>query len=193
MIGLSGSSLRSLLLGRLDRPQTLIEPGDNFLHKVRPGGGQLFESFITPNKKRRYIELLDSARGRKKIRFGLDHFADLDPRFCHRIKPSEQHIPNIFQILRSLGAPPVCYVISSGDELDGREMDLSKALRDIIGRGAGAFVSCLPGKLAYFESDEKNERNCWPVRPNSLLPSRAEAPFSLRSRAGTSTRGVMSK
>src|SRR5215467_4216583 len=102
----------------------------------------LFESFIAPNKKRRYIELLDTERGRKKIRFGLDHFGDLDLRFCHQIKPSEQHFPNILQALKSLGAPPVCYVISSGAELDGREMDLSDALRGIIGRGAGAFVSC---------------------------------------------------
>src|SRR6266478_3911697 len=104
----------------------------------------LFESFIAPNKRRRYLELVDTERGRKKIRFGLDHFGDLDLRFCHRIKPGEQFFPNILQVLKSLGAPPVCYVISSGDELDGREMDLSEALRGIIGRGEGAFVSCLP-------------------------------------------------
>jgi len=118
----------------------------------------LFESFITPNKKRRYIELVDTERGRKKIRFGLDHFRDLDLRFCHRIKSGEQSFPNILRALKGLGAPPVCYVISSGDELDGREMDLSQALRAIIGRGAGAFVCCLPGRLVYSESEEMNER-----------------------------------
>jgi hypothetical protein len=48
--------------------------------------------------------------------------------------------------------------MSSGDELDGKEMDLAKALKDIIGSGVGAVVSCLPGRLAYFESEEKNER-----------------------------------
>ena len=118
----------------------------------------LFESFMAPEKKRRYLELLDSVRGREKIRFGLDHFGDLDPRFCHRIKPSEQHFPDILHSLKSLGAPSLCYVMSSGDELDGREMELSEALRDIIGRGVGAFVSCVPGELAYFESEDINER-----------------------------------
>ena len=118
----------------------------------------LFESFVVPRKKRRYVELLDTERGRNKIRFSLDHFGDLDLRFCHRIKPSNQHYSRILQALKDLGAPSVCYVISSGDELDGRELDLSEALRDIIGRGMGAFVSCLPGRLAYFESEEKNER-----------------------------------
>jgi hypothetical protein len=48
--------------------------------------------------------------------------------------------------------------MSSGDELDGREMELSEALSGIIGSGVGAFVSCLPGKLAYFESEEMSER-----------------------------------
>ena len=118
----------------------------------------LFESFIAPNKKRRYIELVETERGRKKIRFGLDHFRDLDLRFCHRIESGEQSLPNILQVLKSLGAPSQCYVMSSGDELDGREMELSEALSGIIGSGVGAFVSCLPGKLAYFESEEMSER-----------------------------------
>ena len=118
----------------------------------------LFDSFIAPSKKRRYIELVDTERGRKKIRLGLDHFADLDLRFCRRLNPSEQHFPNILQAPKKLGAPPRCYVISSGDELDGREMDLTEALKDTIGRGVGTFVSCVPGRLAYFESEERNER-----------------------------------
>jgi hypothetical protein len=104
----------------------------------------LFESFISPNKKRRYIELLDTERGRKKICFGLDHFGDLDLRFCRRIKPSEQHFPDILGTLVKLGAPPVCYVMSSAGDMDGQKMDLSEALKNTIGRGAGTFVSCLP-------------------------------------------------
>jgi hypothetical protein len=115
----------------------------------------LFEAFIVPNKKRRYVELIDTKRGREKVRLGLDHFGDLDSRFCQRIKPSEQHLQNILQRLKSLGAPSTCYMLSSCDELDGQEMDLAEALRSVIGRGVGTFVSCVPGRLAYFESEEK--------------------------------------
>jgi hypothetical protein len=68
----------------------------------------LFESFIAPNKKRRYIELVDTERGRMKIRLGLDHCADLDLRFCRRLDPSQQHFPNILQALKKLGAPSRC-------------------------------------------------------------------------------------
>jgi hypothetical protein len=118
----------------------------------------MFEAFIVPNKKRRYVELLDTKRGRDKIRVGLDHFGDLDPRFCRRMQAGEQFLPNILQVLKSLDAPQVCYVMSSADELDGQEMDLADALQNVIGRGIGTFVSCVPGRLAYFEAEEKNER-----------------------------------
>jgi hypothetical protein len=118
----------------------------------------LFEAFTVPTKRRRYQELLDTKRGREKIRFALDHFKDLDPRFCYRIKPGEQNPPEVLRIVKSLGAPSSCYVMSSCNELDGREMDLLEALKDIIGRGQGTVVSCVPGKLAYFESEELNER-----------------------------------
>ncbi len=118
----------------------------------------LFEAFVVPSKRRRYLELLGTERGREKIRFALDHFGDLDLHYCHRIKPSQQRFDNILQALNNLGAPPVCYVMSSDADLDRRQMDLSAALKNIIGLGQGAFVSCVPGKLAYFESEEKNER-----------------------------------
>lgn len=88
---------------------------------------KLFETLAVPSKRQRYIELLDTKRGREKIRLSLDHFKDLDPRFCRRIKPSEQNLPEILRILKGLGAPPVCYVMSSDSELNGREMDLSEA------------------------------------------------------------------
>jgi hypothetical protein len=45
----------------------------------------LFEAFVVPAKRQRYSELLDTKRGREKIRFALDHFKDLDLRFCHKL------------------------------------------------------------------------------------------------------------
>ena len=48
--------------------------------------------------------------------------------------------------------------MSANDELDGREIGLSEALTAVIGSGWGTFVSCVPGVLAYFESEEPTER-----------------------------------
>ena len=37
-------------------------------------------------------------------------------------------------------------------------MDLQTALEEVIGYGNGTFVSCIPGKLGYFESAEPGLR-----------------------------------
>jgi hypothetical protein len=38
------------------------------------------------------------------------------------------------------------------------DLELSYALEEIVGLAPGTLVSCLPGKLAYYERDEKNGR-----------------------------------
>ena len=117
-----------------------------------------FEAFVTPNKKKRYSELLSKKAGREKIRLALDHFKDLDPRFSYKLRPSEQTPEGIWRNLKTLGAPPTCYIMSCDGNLDGREMDLLKALQEIVGIGCGALLSCIPGVLGYFESEEPGER-----------------------------------
>lgn len=118
----------------------------------------LFKSFAVSSKRQRYVTLLGTKRGRDKILFSLDHFSDLDHRFCKQVAPTEQSPAGVLKILEALGAPSTCYVMSSASKLDGCEMNLGEALTAIIGRGLGTFVSCVPGKLAYFEGEEPERR-----------------------------------
>jgi hypothetical protein len=124
------------------------------MHPAAP----FFDSFVVPKKRHRYTELLSTTRGLEKVRLSLDHFKDLDTRFCHRVPSAQQHAAEILRALKGLGAPDTCYVMSSNGELDGREMNLSDALGAIVGRGMGSVVSCVPGVLGYFESEEAGER-----------------------------------
>ena len=145
----------------------------------------VFKTFIVPSKREHYVELLASKRGREKILFSLDHFKDLDARFCKVVRPSEQNPKDILRILTGLGAPATCYAISSWSALDSREMNLSVALKEVIGCGMGTFLSCIAGRLAYFEGEERNERRSAsandkdditatvPIPPCSPPPSRA--------------------
>ncbi len=48
-------------------------------------------------------------------------------------------------------APETCHVI--GGEHDGRDMELLTALKQIVGYRTGTVLSCIPGKLAYFEGE----------------------------------------
>ncbi len=118
----------------------------------------LIRAFVRRERRPRLLELLGSSKGRAKLRASLAHFRDLDMRFAHLVPPSNHHAREIEATLRAKGAPDTCHVLSESAALDGREMPLGSALADIVGGGMGSFVSCIPGKLGYFESEEAGER-----------------------------------
>jgi hypothetical protein len=95
----------------------------------------LFEAFTVPAKRQRYAELLGTMKGRTKVLHSLDHFGDLDLRCCTKVPATEQKRSNLARLLRRLGAPDSCYVISSNEEIDGNEFELEDALDHVVGRG----------------------------------------------------------
>src|ERR1043166_4396112 len=119
---------------------------------------QFARSFIIAKKRDRYLALLESKRGRAKLLDGFNHCHDLDPRYATLIPPNQQSDSSIESLLRRKGAPETCYVMSDNRDIDGREMSLSDALTETVGMGAGTFISCLPGKLGYFELVVLSER-----------------------------------
>ena len=44
-------------------------------------------------------------------------------------------------------------------DLDRQRVDLRAALDEIVGWEPGTFISCVAGKLAYYEGEYKNERH----------------------------------
>ena len=115
---------------------------------------QLVLSFIIPARQSRYLKLLGKPKRRKDITASLAHFKHVDMRYVVQIPPSQQHKPDILKILKAKGAPDSCHALSEDDELDGKEISLPHALAFIVGRGIGTFLSCIPGKLAYFEDED---------------------------------------
>jgi hypothetical protein len=118
----------------------------------------LIRAFVRPDRRARLLELLGTVKGRAKLRASLAHFADLDPRFARPVPVEKHHARDIEAILREKGAPDACHILCEASELDGRYMPLESALEQIVGKGMGSFVSCIPGKLGYFESEEAGER-----------------------------------
>jgi len=124
----------------------------------REHASALIRAFVAPERQERLLGLLQSARGRHKLRAGLAHFAALDARYAVRIPAGEQSADAIARLLRQRGAPATCVLLAEDDTIDGQELGLEDALRQIVGRGMGAFVSCVPGRLGYFEGEEPHER-----------------------------------
>jgi hypothetical protein len=118
----------------------------------------LIRAFVRTERQPRLLSLLGSPKGRAKLRAALPHFSDLDPRYARRVPPAEQQAGAIEALLRRLGAPALCQLLAEDAQLDGREMPLAEALGAVVGRGMGAFISCLPGRLAYFEAEDAGER-----------------------------------
>jgi hypothetical protein len=119
----------------------------------------LVRAFIDPAKREQYLSRLASPKTRQKfISKHFPHMRDLDQRYAHRLEPRDAHAETIYAELHRRGAPDHCYVLSSSSSLDGQEVPLYDALDDVVGSSDGTFVSCIPGKLAYFEGEEPNER-----------------------------------
>jgi hypothetical protein len=114
----------------------------------------LVNAFILPTRRERYLECLTKPKKRVRFRAELAHFKALNPKFVVNIAPNQQHLSSIIRLLTAKGAGTKCWVISEFGEMDGRELDLEMALKETIGAGMGTFISCIPGKLAYFEDED---------------------------------------
>ena len=111
-------------------------------------------AFIVPVRRERYLEFLKSPKSRKKFVSVLAHFKHLDPKFATIVTGGQSNPSALLKLLRGKGAGIKCWVISENVELDGKETDLQTALKETIGRQMGTFISCIPGKLAYFEDED---------------------------------------
>lgn len=114
----------------------------------------VLSAFILPTMWKRYLEFLTTPKRRRKLLDQLPHFKYWNPMFCVQIPSNQQHTAGILELLTRKGAGPRCWVISEFAEMDGTEVDLQEALEETIGREMGTILSCVPGKLAYFEDED---------------------------------------
>jgi hypothetical protein len=113
-------------------------------------------SFVVASKRERVAMMLANPKRRKEYLKTLAHYRDLDVEHAKAVSPKIAHTAEDWlKLLRSKGALERCWVISEDDLKDGREVELSEALRETIGAGMGTVLSCLPGKLVYFEDEDQ--------------------------------------
>lgn len=112
------------------------------------------KAFIDPNRTERYLEFIASPKKRVKLIKELAHFKALNPACIVRIPTSQRNASSIIELLKSKGAGSKCWMISENAKLDGREVDLETALKETVGYQMGTLISCVPGRLGYFEDEE---------------------------------------
>jgi hypothetical protein len=116
------------------------------------------ETFAAKDPKGRLLTLLETSRGCQKIFAGLDHVNWLDSELVVRVPNHLQTADEIQKMLLERGSPVRCRVISTDAELNDRDLELGTVLPAIVGGGHGTILLCLPGRLAYYESEEPQER-----------------------------------
>jgi hypothetical protein len=115
-------------------------------------------AFIVTDKQSRYITMLGSPKRRRDFLDRLNRQLDYDASFATTVPAGEQTSSAIVRLLTQRGAPSSCHVISSDPKLDGRDLPLSEALDHVVGSGLGTVLSCIPGRLAYYEAEDAGER-----------------------------------
>ena len=114
------------------------------------------KAFIVRERRERIIAHLSNPKHRRKVTESLYHpnVGWFDSRYVKQI-PSDQSGPaGIARILRAKGGGLMCWAISADRALDAKEIELDFALTAIVGREIGTILSCVPGKLAFVESED---------------------------------------
>lgn len=141
-----------------------------------------FLAFLAEPTRRRMETLLELGEKRRRdVRALLDHSVRIEPRFCKHLTDGEALPASVEANLRKRGAPATCHVLSANTGLDGRELPLPEALFAIIGMGDGAFVSCIPGRLGFYEGEQAKSSYLLSIRPSTpARPMRRNAPQCVR-------------
>ena len=137
---------------RVTRAMKNLPPTDASVHE-----SALINAFTLKERKARLLEFLEISK-RQKLHALLHHFKCLDDRFARPLPPGIHTPAQIAALLAQRGAPPTCLIITSFGGLDRLSMPLLDALTAIVGQQCGALISCIPGRLAYFEGEEPGMR-----------------------------------
>lgn len=115
----------------------------------------LIAAFVKRGKRDRYREILSNPRLRHKFTNKLAHFADFDPKYRVPIPSNKLFVENIAIELRKRHSPNIVFAISEDPALDQKELPLVESLTEIVGRGMGTVLSCVPGRLAFVETEDE--------------------------------------
>lgn len=115
----------------------------------------IVKSFFAKRLQDRVLFELSSAKKRRDALNRLCHSYEstLREEYMVEIQKPNSNPMEIARLLKKNGASDSCYVISWDEDIDGKELSLLTALESAVGMGFPSIISCVPGKLAYFEAE----------------------------------------
>ncbi|MGM0924767.1 MAG: hypothetical protein ACQEWW_26890 [Bacillota bacterium] len=116
----------------------------------------IVKSFFNKRIQQRVLFELFSAKRRMDAMNRLNHnyLTTLLKEFMIEIPKPNSDPEEIEKLLKKQGAGNDCYAMSWNDSIDGKHMSLTSALEVAVGEGFPSIISCILGKLAYFEAEQ---------------------------------------
>ncbi|MEW4212127.1 hypothetical protein Q0O85_26785 [Priestia megaterium] len=116
----------------------------------------IVKAFFEKRIQERVLHELSSPKKRLDALNRLCHSYSTTLRKKYLIELSKANFnkEDLETLLRKYGPIKQCYVISWNKDIDGKEIPLSTALEHTVGLGMPSIISCIPGELAYFESEQ---------------------------------------
>jgi hypothetical protein len=115
----------------------------------------LIAAFVKRSKRERYREMLSNPRLRHRFTRQLAHFTDFDSTYRVSIPSNRLFAENIHLELQRRHSPNIVFAVSEDPAIDPRELQLLDALKQTVGRGMGTVLSCIPGRLAFVETEDE--------------------------------------
>ena len=113
-------------------------------------------TFILPEKRDRYKQLLANPKRRSEFLDRLNHNLDFIPTLAQQIPGSQHFAESVVRLLceRGMKAADAVYIFSDTRDLDGLSLTLQQAVEQVMECGSGSVVCCLAGRLAYYRPEE---------------------------------------
>jgi hypothetical protein len=118
---------------------------------------KLIDNFIINSQKERYRFLFDSKKRHQYLK-KLHHFEDYCENLLISIPPDKQNAQGIYNLLKYYNVPNECYIISTSYLYDMKYMKLDLALKELLGNDFPSIISCIPGKLVFYEGEAPSNR-----------------------------------
>jgi hypothetical protein len=125
----------------------ITEPEEDFIN-----------TFVVARKRERYIELLRSPMRRRECLRQLYHFRDFVPDCIVPLAKGRMSADAILAELHRRDAGGACYLISVQPALDGITIQLQDAIARVYRVAEGTILSCVRGRLAYYEGEPPHNR-----------------------------------
>lgn len=116
----------------------------------------IVKSFFNKRLQDRILFELASTKKRKDAigRLSHNYVELLNDKYMIEIPKPNSYYVDIIKLLKQYGAKEECYVISYNENIDGKSLPLLEAMKNSVGFGMPSIISCIPGKLAYFEAEQ---------------------------------------